>query len=166
LELNRTFLVCEENVLGEFAHGWYDLNYDGILDDVMHIPLTAFHSLTWTAGDIVGSAEDLARWIKALMDGNLISQSSLDQMLTFTFPPATSMYNNYGLGMGELGPFFVGNSRAFGHAGDWIGYVAVMVYLPEHKVSFTVLLNEVNSDCLSYVSNNFVTIIESYLRPD
>jgi len=166
LELNRTFLASEESITLDIAHGWYDLDNNGVLDDVMDIPLTAFHSLTWTAGDIVCSAEDLARWIKALLEGEVINQTSLDQMLTFSFPPATNMYSNYGLGMGQLGPFFAEGAQAFGHAGDWIGYASVMVYLPEHNASFTIMVNEVNSDCLGFISNNFVAIIENHLTPE
>jgi D-alanyl-D-alanine carboxypeptidase len=166
LELDHTFLGNEANIPADFAHGWYDLDNNGLLDDVMNIPLTAFHSLTWTAGDIVCSPGDLAKWIKVLLEGEVINQSSLDQMLTFAFTPNNNMYDDYGLGMGKLGSFFVGNSQAFGHAGDWIGYASVMVYLPDHQVGFAIMSNEVNSDCLGSISNNFVAIIENHLSPE
>jgi len=166
LQLNYTFLASEEVVTVDFAHGWFDLNNDGVLDDVVNIPLTAFHSLTWTAGDIVCSAADLAKWTKALLEGEIFSPSSLDQMLTFSFPPQTDMYTGYGLGLGQLGPFFVRDAQAFGHAGDWFGYAAVMVYLPESGVSYAVMINEVDADCLGSISNEFIDIIENYLSSE
>lgn len=164
LGLSNTFLAGKETITENLAHGWYDLNNDGVLDDVSSIPGTAFYSIAWTAGAMVTSAEDLAKWSQALFKGNVLSQTSLDNMLTFYSPTYSDMYTGYGLGVGLLGPILVGETNAYGHAGDAIGYASLMIYLPEHGTSISLMLNEVNVDCLSSISNAFMTIMDDHFQ--
>jgi len=162
LGLSKTFLAGDETINGTFAHGWYDLTNDGNLDDVSSFPNTAFYSVSWTAGSIAASVEDLNKFSQALFTGGLINQSSLDEMLNYHSPTYSDFYNGYGLGIGSLGSVLVGGKNAVGHAGDAIGYCALMVYLPAHDASISILINEVNSNCLCSISKSFVEIIEEY----
>ena len=54
--LNNSFLQAEETVIGERAHGWYDVDDDGIVDDINNYPATALYSIAWTAGAIISEA--------------------------------------------------------------------------------------------------------------
>ena len=164
LGLNNTFLAGEETIGGSFAHGWYDLTNNGILDDVSAYPGTAFYSVSWTSGAIASSALDLGKFLQALFTGGLLTQSSLNEMLNYHSPTYSDFYNGYGLGIGSLGIILVGNITAVGHAGDAIGYCALIVFLPTHNASVAIAINEVNSDCLCSISKSFVKIIEEHLK--
>ena len=83
LNLNSTFFEGEEQIIGEVAHGWRDIDGDGILDDIFPLQLTAVWSATWTAGAIFSTAEDIAHWGEALFGGQVITQASLNEMLDF-----------------------------------------------------------------------------------
>jgi len=162
LGLNKTFLAGDETISGILAHGWYDLTNNGEPDDVSSVPNTAFYSVSWTSGAIAASVEDLNKFSQALFTGKLINQSSLDEMLKYHSPTYSDFYNGYGLGIGSLGSLLVGGTNAAGHAGDAIGYCALMVYLPAHDASISIMINEVNSNCLCSISKSFVEIIEEY----
>ncbi len=164
LGLTRTFLDIEEQITGFMAHRWYDFFGDGTPDDISFLIRTSEYSAYWTAGAMVSTADDLARWSQALFRGNVLSQFSLDQMLTFHSPtPGEPMMVGYGLGTVKFLPVIVAGEEAFGHGGWVFGYSTVMTYFPEYDVSISILLNKNDDNCLSAIADALIRVVIDYL---
>lgn len=91
-------------------------------------------------GGIVGNAEDIAKFMPALMKGRFIGQDMLSQMLR-TVPDDSG--DAYGLGIAVIDKPF---GRFIGHDGSSGGFVSEMYYLPESDMSIVVLTNNFDSD--------------------
>jgi D-alanyl-D-alanine carboxypeptidase len=89
----------------------------------------------WAGGGFASTAEDLARWAKALYESGLIKQPYFDQMLAGI---DTGELHKYGLGV-EIGEGRWG--KALGHDGLFPGYVSAMQYFPEYKVAVAIQIN-------------------------
>jgi D-alanyl-D-alanine carboxypeptidase len=87
-------------------------------------------SLLFSAGAIVSTPSDLAKFIQALFDGKLVSQESLDQM--------KSMKDGEGFGMVTF-PF--AGKTFYGHTGGADNYGAWIAYLPEEKLAVAYTTN-------------------------
>src|SRR5256714_3023909 len=87
-------------------------------------------SLLFSAGAIVSTPNDLAKFIQALFDLKLISQESLNQMKTIR--------DGEGLGMG---PFEFAGKTFYGHAGGGDNYGAWLSYEPEEKLAVAYTTN-------------------------
>jgi D-alanyl-D-alanine carboxypeptidase len=155
LALDHTFLEVEEPYSDPVAHPWDS----GI--DFAAVPVTAHFSTLWTAGGIMSTAEDMARWVKRLYEGAVISQSSLTQMLTFI--PASSTvttglaWNGYGLGVRQ-GTYY--GKRVLGHAGAIMGYISITAYLPSTGSGFAVLYNVSSGS----TGRTLSALFDAYLR--
>lgn len=80
-------------------------------------------SLLFSAGAIISTPNDLAKFIQALFDLKLISQESLAAMKTIR--------DGDGLGME---PFTFAGKTFYGHTGGGDNYGAWLAYLPEEKL--------------------------------
>jgi CubicO group peptidase (beta-lactamase class C family) len=111
------------------AHSWYDLDKDGTYDDFFTWPRTAF--VSGIAGEVWSTTEDLAKWARALFhDQTVVSQASLDQMLTF-YSPCTGeefVCAGYGLGVVNFNPQLFNGLTAYGHSVNAPGYAAASIY--------------------------------------
>ena len=164
LGLTGTFFDIEEQITGVIAHRWYDYFGDGTPDDISFLIRTSEYSAYWTASAIFSTADDLARWSQALFRGNVLSQSSLDQMLTFHSPtPGEPRITGYGLGTVRFAPELFAGEEAFGHSGWVFGYSTVMLYFTEYDVSISILLNENNEDCLVAIADGLIRVVINYL---
>lgn len=139
LGLTQTFLEVEENIPGPRATPWADLDNDGILEDIASLPREALYSAAWTAGGLVATADNVARWTKALFEGDILSQAQLDQMLTFVTPVSHPAATGYGLGTMA---FASSDLTRWGHTGDIFGYASITMYVPERQISIAILANQ------------------------
>jgi D-alanyl-D-alanine carboxypeptidase len=98
----------------------------------------------WTGGGLVTTARDLARWAKALYEGEALSGAYLGLLLDAVPKDSTqrARYGDnvrYGLGVTirstPLGP-------AYGHRGWTPGYLSVFEYYPDHEVAVAMQVNE------------------------
>ncbi len=87
-------------------------------------------SLLFSAGAIVSTPADLAKFIQALFDGKILSKESLDQMKT--------MRDGEGLGMVT---FALAGKTFYGHTGGADNYGAWLSYLPEEKLAVAYTTN-------------------------
>lgn len=87
-------------------------------------------SLLFSAGAIVSTPNDLARFIQALFDGKLVSMKSLDLMKT--------MRDGEGLGMAT---FTFAGKTFYGHTGGADNYGAWLAYQPEEKLAIAYTTN-------------------------
>jgi D-alanyl-D-alanine carboxypeptidase len=102
LDLTHTFSLGSESISGELAHGHFDLDGDGEMEDMASIPRTAIDSSKWACGSIASTAEDVARWADALYGGRILGPEAMKQMLSFYRPvaeaPGDPLASGYGLG--------------------------------------------------------------------
>lgn len=154
--LNSTFFDVEEMLPSNIAHGWFDLSGNGSYDDISLISRTGIYSVLWTSGAVFSTAEDLANWSSALFGGKVISQSSLDKMLTSccTMPGTTDV--GCGMGVYLIGPSNNAGVELIGYTGRTFGYLTSLFYLPDYGISVTVIINEDNSACLDAITTNLI----------
>lgn len=137
LGLRGTFLEGEEVVTGEIAHGHTD--FFGVpKQDISSWPRTALDSIAWTAGAIVSTSDDLARWAQALLSGDVLQPESRQQLLTFV--PSDDDDRQYGLGVARLQDPQLG--EIWWHSGAIPGYQGIFAYAPGSRTSVAVLAND------------------------
>jgi D-alanyl-D-alanine carboxypeptidase len=97
--------------------------------------------MEWTGGGFASTAEDLARWAKALYEGKVLKKETLDQMLTGVEARegrGSGAGNKYGLAV-QIRNSDWGTS--YGHGGWFPGYLSEMEYFPEHRVAIAIQFN-------------------------
>ncbi len=87
-------------------------------------------SILFSAGAIISTPGDMAKFIQALFDGKIISTESLEQMKT--------MREGEGLGME---PFTFAGKTFYGHGGGADNYGSWLAYLPEEKLAIAYTTN-------------------------
>ncbi len=133
-ELDATFLDGEEPLGGELAHG-----FDPIGVDVTH----AIHpSAPWTAGSMVATAGDAARWVTLLYGGDVLEPAQQTAMLE---PVDISPGAQYGLGTFILSPP-ASSWVAHGHTGGIAGYLTRAFYFPNHDTAIATIVNSTAAD--------------------
>ncbi len=120
----------------QMAHGYLDKDDDGILDDLTTWNPTQF----WSAGCMVGTAHDLARFARLLFDGHILSDSSMELMQGW-FVVGEGIPFSYGYGCG-----FYTDMDMIGHNGGTPGYAAEMWYHIPSGTVITVLSNSNRTD--------------------
>jgi D-alanyl-D-alanine carboxypeptidase len=92
----------------------------------------------WTGGGMVTTAEDLARWAKAMYEGKSIPSELLPEMLDGVAAPMLGKETKYGLGV------IIRKTRAgvsYGHSGFFPGYMTDVMYFPDKKIAVAVQVN-------------------------
>jgi CubicO group peptidase (beta-lactamase class C family) len=94
-------------------------------------PVTETHpTLLFSAGAIVSTPGDMAKFIQALFEGKLVSRETLDQMKTM----------RDGVGFGMVTFTFAGKTF-YGHGGAADNYGAWLAYEPEEKLAVAYTTN-------------------------
>lgn len=101
-------------------------------------------------GGLISNAHDLARFISLLFQGEILSQTSLEEMTDWRTPSefdSEGFETDFGLGIFRIPTDF---GDAYIHGGDAIGYFAFVAYFPESAkgLSWTVNGNYGNLDDL------------------
>jgi D-alanyl-D-alanine carboxypeptidase len=111
----------------------------------------------WTGGGLYSNADDLARWEKALGSGSAMSWPYLDELLRGD-PALPATAEAYGLGTRSmttpLGP-------AYGHGGEFPGYVSLVLYFPEHHAAVALQANivKVSQETLQQAAFALMTLV-------
>ena len=87
-------------------------------------------SILFGAGQIVSTTNDLARFIRALFEGKLVSPETLHRMIT--------LRDGWGLG---IEPHTFADKTFLGHAGGGDNYGSWLSYLPEEKLAVAYMTN-------------------------
>ena len=149
LKLNRT-IASNKNVLPQTANGYFQ-NKPVIVGG----KFTINPQWEWTGGGFASTAEDLARWAKNLYGGDILEKKYLDEMLGST---TAGEGRNYGLGVeitqGKFG-------KAFGHDGEFPGYLSDMRYFPQYKIAVAV---QVNSDETPGANKFIASAVEDFAQ--
>jgi D-alanyl-D-alanine carboxypeptidase len=150
VSLDSTYFGGEETFSGPSAHPWYNGT------DISSIPRTALYTVGLAAGAMVSTAADIARGVKALFEGSLIAQASLEQMRTCVpIPPGITFggfdgleMRGYGLGVFQAA---IADPRGmkipiWGHGGHAYGYRSFMAYHPSLKAGCAAFINQSTGD--------------------
>jgi D-alanyl-D-alanine carboxypeptidase len=106
-------------------------------DTTNYRPTISAASVAWSAGGIVSSARDIAKWAAALYGGHVVSDADLAQMEDFTYSPDSN--GTYGLGTWSR--VDKNGVRMFGHTGSLRGFDAAMWFYPGTHLTVVVLTN-------------------------
>jgi hypothetical protein len=107
-------------------------------------------SIPMAAGAIVSTPEDLNIFSKALFEGKIINETSLQEM--------KKMIDNYGLGLFMM-PFY--DHKAFGHNGSIDGFHANFGYFEQEKLAIAVTSNSNDAAILNSV---IIAVLSSYFN--
>lgn len=137
LELENTSLPepGDVSIGGDTAHGYELLN--GELRDLTDVD----PSMAAAAGGhaLVTTTEDLARFVNALLAGELFEQpETLEEMLTFV--PATDEGGVVGYGLGIQRYELPGGVEMIGHIGTTAGYRAFVGHLPAEGIDIAMVI--------------------------
>jgi D-alanyl-D-alanine carboxypeptidase len=129
LGLKNTEFATGPQMTGSYSHGYWSDPETGKLADITRIN----PSMAWTAGCMVSNLADLETWVKALLDGKLVSQEALKEQMTFV---DTGMpFVKYGLGVFEVNGY-VGNGGAIP------GFNSAMFRHPDRKDTVVSMFNK------------------------
>lgn len=135
LGLDNTFAGSDEEIKGEFAHNWFVDVGDWQNYDLSTHERTGHLSLAWTAGYLVSTPSDLAKWSHELYRGKILSKPSMTKMLKMNVWEEGAVY---GLGTAQI-PY--GNKRFYGHTGRLWGFNSFMFTNPRDSVTFSIVMN-------------------------
>lgn len=92
----------------------------------------------WTGGGWASTSEDLARWAKAMYEGEAFNRSLLPPLLDGVAAPMLGRDAKYGLGV-IIRKTSAGTT--YGHSGFFPGYMTDMMYFPEQEIAVAVQVN-------------------------
>jgi len=124
------------------AHGYVDLGA-GLLD-VTEAGIDPSMASTSGGQALITTAEDLERFLKALLAGELFQNAgTLDEMQTFVpWPegiPLSTWVEGYGLGL--MKAVYPGGIEAIGHSGTSADFNAFVFYLPDQNITISGAVN-------------------------
>lgn len=131
LGLNETVYCDNKRVILNRAEG-YDYDNNQLINANFVSP-----KVGGAAGTLCSTVSDLVRWDYLLYNGKVISEKSLDQMLSPTVLTNGDTIN-YGFGVG-LG--WLDNKVRIGHTGGANGFRTSLTYFPESQLTVVVLTN-------------------------
>jgi len=140
LGLTMTQFAATNPVPDGIARGYIDL-----YSNLQVIESTYFSGWDYYTADggLISNPYDLNVFFRALMDGQILTEQTLNEMLNWKSPnePDTDFFPiSYGLGIFKIEtPYGI----AYMHSGDAIGYYANMLYFPDDS---TTIIYAVNSN--------------------
>jgi D-alanyl-D-alanine carboxypeptidase len=129
LGLEGTYLATGDDLPAIAARG-YRLDRDGRWRDVTILDASS----AWAAGGIVTTAPDMCAFIRAMAEGELISQAMLAESLSWQPVPEDQSFDGYGLGIAKRG-------ELVGHTSSIAGFEAAAYYLPAADASLVAWVN-------------------------
>ncbi|HEX7950013.1 MAG TPA: serine hydrolase domain-containing protein [Candidatus Limnocylindrales bacterium] len=150
LGLRNTYYQWVEKARGPLAHGYRFTSPNprqkgiDVSDGTAVIPFTSVVTASGGAGSIATTATDLVRWARALYGGTVLQRGTLAAMVDdATVTTALKSSVPYGLGVQVV---TVDGRQAMGHSGRFLGFRAVMRWLPEEGIAVAVMTNQSRTD--------------------
>ncbi len=150
LGLKSAYYQAAERPAGATAHGYRFAGLKKALppidlaDGTGVMPFKSVVTAAGGAGSVAATSLDIARWARALYGGRVLDSEGLALMLggfdrVAGYKPSVP----YGLGVQAIE---VNGLPTFGHSGRFIGFRAVVRYLPEDDITIAVLTNQSRAD--------------------
>jgi len=138
LALDSIKLQPDERASREAAHGYAHPggSETDVSDGSRYVPYTSVGRTAWTAGGVVASAQDMARFGQALFTGHVVTSQSLRAMVRFG---EADFWDGYGLGVAQRE---IHGHRAWGHSGRIPGFASELWYLPDERMTIAVVVND------------------------
>jgi D-alanyl-D-alanine carboxypeptidase len=128
--LNTFFPTDQYMPSGSICNGYIYSNTLGLYENIT----SKFNpSWMWASGNMISNPIDLKVWIKALVNGSLLSSTMQEERLKFIYSGTPSV--KYGLGLYNLQDGFIG------HKGTYPGYNNVVVYFPARGTLISIMFN-------------------------
>ncbi|WP_296704258.1 serine hydrolase [Algoriphagus sp.] len=137
LGLKNTFYRNDPDYLTypNLVNGYWDRFSDGIIENSSRLQVENVSKLVGDDG-IVVTPNDAIRFLKALINGELISEKSLSEMKNWV--NNSQGEKAYGLGLDYA---MIGGEVAFGHSGGGLGAGSQLYYFPEKDLYFFMAIN-------------------------
>lgn len=137
LDLKNTFYRREDAYLSysNLVNSYWDRNSNSILENASQLQRNNVAALIGDDG-IVATPTDAVKFLKGLMEGKLLTTSTLDIMKTWV----KDKNGNYTYGLG-LDYATIGGQIAYGHSGGGIGAGCQLYYFPEKNIYFFAGIN-------------------------
>jgi D-alanyl-D-alanine carboxypeptidase len=159
LNLKMTSFQTRPGLVAPYAHGYY------VFDTPPATDISRLSPYPWAAGAIVANAADIATFYRALLRGKLLHAEELREMTT-TLPEGSNTDlpgSRYGLGLESL-PLPCG--RAWGHGGNFPGYLVYTLTSQDGNRQAVVLLNEDPSSLPKRFGPGFFKLLQdAYCNP-
>lgn len=141
--LQDLFLNPYETASGDIAHVWiFNSVFQTKVDlDALNITPISIYSTAWAAGAYFSKPEQVAKWLNALLSGQVLSPTSLTQMKGFVEAGDIE----YGLGLMKISN---GQQSFIGHQG-YILYSSLGFFDPETQLTVVIQSNDATSTDLS-----------------
>ena len=150
LGLESTFSQVAERPRGATSHGYRftgtrkNLPAIDLADGTGIMPFKSVVTAAGGAGSVAATASDVAHWARALYSGEVLDAESTRLLLggfdrVAVYTPSVP----YGLGVQALE---INGRRTLGHSGRFLGFRAVVRYLPKEDVTIAVLTNQSRAD--------------------
>lgn len=138
LDIHEMLLDMKEPVSPRhrIAHAWFDADRDGTPEDISGKSRNWINSLSGIY--YYTTMESLARWLRGLYDGKVLSKPSLEEMLEFYGPLPEEGLAGYGLGTEQ---FMMGPVEMWGHKGSIYGYRTGAYHLPQFNITVALSIN-------------------------
>lgn len=141
LQLNNIY--ADTKLPSTLARGYYDIYDNGFMKDLTEIDNNAVGGQDMLDGGLIANTYDLAAFLKALMNGNVLSDKSMAQMQTFIditqeLPEELKYIKQYGLGLMKIETDY---GTAIGHYGHVHSFWGMVYYFPQQKVTIAMLTN-------------------------
>jgi len=161
--LNLSYTSASTVLSSNLSRAYYDIYDNDFINDVTEIDNNAVGGDGMLDGGIISNSYDITLFMETLMNGTLLSENSLNQMLTFEDINedlgAMDFVKDVGLGPWRLETNY---GEAYGHYGNVYGFYGLVVYFPEQRVTLTILVNGYSAKILDVLENKefFNTLFE------
>jgi D-alanyl-D-alanine carboxypeptidase len=138
LNLTLTQFASEDPVPSGIVRGYIDM-YSNL--NVMESTYFSGWDYYTADGGLISNPYDMNVFLRALMQGQIINNTSLNEMLTWKTPnePDSNFFPiTYGLGIFKIE---TPKGIAYMHSGDAIGYYANMLYFPADSTTIVYAVN-------------------------
>jgi D-alanyl-D-alanine carboxypeptidase len=138
LELSSTSFAATDHIPKGIARGYID-----IYSNFQLLESTYFSGWDYYTADggLISNAHDMNRFFRSLIQGQILNESSLNEMLTWQNPQEQDP-EFYPISYGH-GIFKIETERgiAYMHSGDAVGYYANMLYFPDDSTTIVYAVN-------------------------
>ena len=152
--LEATTFTTSTTLPAPAAHGYITFSGDEPTD------LTSLYPYPWASGAAVSTAPDVARFYRSLLSGDLLPSRLMSTMQTTVDASAEEgAGTSYGLGLER---FSTPCGAAWGHGGNFPGYITYVYSSPSGGRQTVLLLNEDPSSLSPKVGPDFRTLNLAY----
>jgi D-alanyl-D-alanine carboxypeptidase len=113
---------------------------------------TSWATSAFTSGAMASTAEDLGIFFDSLFAGELLSPSTVEEMITFIDASNPGFPEQTGSGLGLM-RLKVGWQELIGHAGQFMGSTAIAMHSPEENYTIVVICNLSNPNLVEVLAD-------------